>query len=71
MVDMVTERHMLLDRKVKCDGQRCPHYANYTINGRVKQFKLCRYCMEKMVTSMCEYGFIRRAANKVIEEKGL
>jgi hypothetical protein len=67
---MVRERH-ISERKVRCDGERCPQYADYDINGRVKQFKLCRYCMQRVVTDMCEYGFIRRAANKVIEEKGV
>jgi len=59
------------ERKVSCDGKHCPQYADYTIDGRVKQFKLCRTCMVKVVTEMCEYGFIRRAANVVIQEKGI
>ena len=66
---MVHEKPMF-ERKVRCDGKRCPQYAEYVIAGRVKQFKLCRTCIQKVVTEMCQYGFIRRAANKAIEEKG-
>lgn len=59
------------DRKVQCNGQKCPQYASYVIVGRNKHMNFCRACILKVVAELCEYGFVRRESAKHIEEKGL
>ncbi len=60
---MVKQRHGH-DRKLRCDGIRCPHYAEYQLQGRSHALKLCHTCAEQLATALCEFGHIHRQVSK-------
>ena len=71
MAESLVHERLLSERKVRCDSKKCSQYADYTLNGRVKQFKLCQSCAIGMVVELCDFGYIRRIAMEVINEKGI
>lgn len=58
-------------RRVVCQDDHCSQYAQFAIYLPTKSVKLCSHHIADLAIKLCEYGFVRRAVQPVITEKGL
>lgn len=65
------EMIQLAHRRVTCQHGRCSQYAQFAIYLPSKSVKLCSHHTGDLAIQLCQYGFVRRAVQPVITEKGL
>jgi len=71
-INMIQVKDILVsERKVRCQQGHCPRYAEYGIYMPAKSVKLCSHHIGDLAIQLCQYGFVRRAVQPVITEKGL